>query len=97
MLTDTKSMVKKIARDLNLTDDAFLKESSRIFLERKLKEIKAGIFEIASRYGVSSIVDFENLYKEGKLDEFNSFEEYKALDRLEYQKEKIEKLLSDLN
>jgi hypothetical protein len=97
MSTHTKSMIEKSAKNFNLSSDDFLKESTRIFLEKKLKEVRSNIFEIASKYGISSISDFEELYKKGKLDEFDSFEDYKTLDRLEFQKEKIEKLLSDMN
>ena len=52
--------------------------------------------EIASKYGVSTISDFENLYRQGKIEESNTIDDYKRLDRLEYEKKKIEKLLKQI-
>ena len=80
-----------------LSYDLFLQESTRLFLEKKLREIKSQIYEIAGKYGISSIQAFEDLYKEGKLEEFETFNDYKTLDRLEFQKAKIEELLNELN
>ena len=96
MITDTQKIIRNIAKDFELPYDLFLQESSQLFLEKKLKKIRIDILEIAGRYGVSSISEFENLYKLGKIEESQTFDDYKRLDRLEYEKEKIEKLLQEL-
>lgn len=96
MESTTQNIAKKIAKDFDLPYDHFLKESSRLFLEKKLKTIVADILEIATRYGVSSTSEFENLYIKGKIDESSSLVDFKQLDRLEYKKEKIQKLLEQI-
>ncbi len=79
------SIIKDIATDFGLSYNAFLRESAELFLERKLKEIRIGIFNIARKYGVSTIADFDKLYQQGKIEELASFDDYKTLDRHEYQ------------
>ncbi|NIA02343.1 MAG: hypothetical protein GWP15_03090 [Nitrospirae bacterium] len=96
MYTNTQKIIKNIAKDIELPYDLFLQESSRLFLETKIKKIRIGILEIAGKYGVSTISEFENLYRQGKIEESQTLDDYKRLDRLEYEKEKIEKLLQEL-
>ena len=96
MNTNTQKIIRNIAKDFNLPYDLFLQESSQLYLEKNLKKIRIDIWEIASKYGVSSISEFENLYKQGKIEESQTFDDYKRLDRLEYEKEKIEKLLQQI-
>lgn len=66
-----------------------MRQSLRTFLERKLREIKA-------KYMISSIEEFEELYKEGKIEEKSSFEDFRRLDHLEFKKEELEKILEEL-
>jgi len=96
MYTNTQKIIRNIAKDIELPYDLFLQESSRLFLERKIKKIRIDILEIAGKYGVSTISEFENLYRQGKIEESQTLDDYKRLDRLEYEKEKIEKLLQEL-
>ncbi len=96
MNTNTQKIIRNIAKDFELPYDVFLQESSQLFLEKKIKKIRIDILEIAGRYGVSSISEFENLYKQGKIEESQTLDDYKRLDRLEYEKEKIEQLLQQI-
>jgi len=96
MSLNTQTMIQNIAKDFNLSYELFIQESARLFLGKKLKEIKSQIYEIACRYGISSIDDFEDLYKQGKIEELATFNDYKTFDRLEFQKDKIEKLLDEI-
>lgn len=96
MFTNTQKIIRNIAKDFELPYDVFLQESSQLFLEKKIKKIRIDILEIAGRYGVSSISEFENLYKQGKIEESQTLDDYKRLDRLEYEKEKIEQLLQQI-
>ncbi len=96
MYTNTQKIIRNIAKDIELPYDLFLQESSRLFLEKKIKKIRIDILEIAAKYGVSTISEFENLYRQGKIEESQTLDDYKRLDRLEYKKEKIEKLLQEL-
>ena len=83
----------EIAKDLNIDYHTFLHQSQRLFLEEKLKEVKSAIHDIAGKYNINSIEEFERLFKEGSIEEYTSLEDYKKLDRLEYQRDKIESYL----
>lgn len=49
-----------LAEKLNLSKDEMLREGLKYFLERKLREIRTEIYKIRTRYGVSSVEEFEN-------------------------------------
>jgi len=65
----------------------------KIFLERKLREIKTEIFRITGKYKIKSAEEFDQLYKTGQVEEKDSWNDYQKLDHLEFKKEEIEKLL----
>ena len=73
-----------------------LRESLVAFLEKKLKELKLQIYEISKNYGVSTIEEFEDLYKEGVIEEKFSWKDYQKLDHLEFKKEQLEKILRQI-
>lgn len=85
-----------LAEKLNLSKDEMLRESLKTFLERKLREIKTEIFKIRTKYGVSSVEEFEELYRKGKTEEKDTWQELQQLDHLEFKKDEIEKVLRTL-
>lgn len=82
-----------LAEKLNLSKEEMLRESLKFFLERKLREIKTEIFKIRTKYGVSSVKEFEELYKKGKIEEKDTWRELQRLDHLEFKKDELEKVL----
>ena len=95
MLIETKE-IEDLAEKLNLSKEEILRGSLKVFLEKKLREINTEIFKISIKYGVSSVEEFEDLYKKGKIEEKDSLEDFQQLDRLEYKKDELEKTLGDL-
>lgn len=85
-----------LAEKLNLSKDEMLRESLKFFLERKLREIKTEIFKIRTKYGVSSVEEFEELYRKGKIEEKDTWQELQRLDHLEFKKDELEKVLRTL-
>ena len=85
-----------LAEKLNLSKDEMLRESLKFFLERKLREIKTEIFKIRTKYSVSSAEEFEELYKKGKIEEKDTWQELQRLDHLEFKKDELEKVLRTL-
>ena len=73
-----------------------LKQGTRSLLERQLREIKAEIFQISGRYGVSSVADMEARYRDGALEEADSWRDLQRLDHLEYKRDRLLKLLETL-
>ena len=82
-----------LAEKLNLSKEEMLRESLKFFLEKKLREIKTEIFKIRTKYGVSSVEEFEELYKKGKSEEKDTWQELQRLDHLEFKKDELEKVL----
>lgn len=91
-----KESVKKITDVLNIDYHTYLYESQILYLENKLKEIKIQKFKIAGKYNITSIVEFENLYKNGELEEQASLDDFKEMDRLEYLENNLQIQLAEL-
>ena len=89
---------------LNLEDEALsedakeemIRESLKVFLEKKLREIKTEMYEIRVKYKVSSVEEFEELYRRGQIEEKDTWQELQRLDHLEFKKDEIEGILRSL-
>ncbi len=81
------------SREFSLSEDEIIQEGLKIFLERKLREIKSEIFRITGKYKIKSAEEFDQLYKTGQTEEKDSWNDYQTLDHLEFKKEEIERLL----
>ena len=78
-----------LAKDLHMKPEALLKESLETFLKRKLKVIEAELFLLAKKYGVSSVVEFDKMVKEGRFHEEDTFEDYFKFDNLEAERDRV--------
>ena len=88
--------VDTVAEKLNLSRDDILHESFKFYLERKIREIKTEIFKIRTKYGVASVEEFEEKYRSGEIEEKDTWQEFQALDHLEFKKDELEKVLAQL-
>jgi hypothetical protein len=95
MQTETNKTLEVLAKEFSLSKDVIIKEGLKIFLERKLREIKTEIFRITGQYKITSVEEFEELYKRGDIEEKDSWSDYQKLDHLEFKKDEIEKLLQE--
>jgi hypothetical protein len=82
-------MLSTVARALHLSEEEVLKQGLRSFLEHQLREVKAEIFAISGRYGLSSVEDMEARYRDGTLDEADSWRDLQRLDHLEYKRDSL--------
>lgn len=92
MKAGTGKAIELLSKEFSLSKDE-IKESMLYFLEKKLRAIKAEIFKITGKYKVSSVEEFEDLYKKGSLEEKDSWSEFQKLDHLEFKRDELEKLL----
>ena len=79
------------------SQEELLRRGTRGLLERQLREIKAEIFQISGRYGVSSVEEMEARYRDGTLEEADSWRDLQRLDHLEYKRDRLLKLLETLS
>jgi hypothetical protein len=86
-------MLSTVAHELHISEEELLRQGLRRVLEHHLRAVKAEIFEISSRYGVSSVTEMEACYRDGTLEEADSWRDLQRLDHLEYTCERLVKLL----
>ena len=67
-----EAILTKAAETLRVSEEDVLRQGIRTFLERRLLDVKARIFEITGRYGVACVQEMEAQYKEGTLEEAGS-------------------------
>jgi hypothetical protein len=89
----TEAILNMVAQELQIPEDELLKQGLRTFLERQLRAVKAEIFEICGRYSVPGVEEMEARYREGTLEEAESWRDLQRLDHLEYKRDRLQQLL----
>jgi len=82
---------------LSVNQEELLKQGLRAFLERQLREINVEISQITRRYGVSGVEEMEERYRNGTLEEKDTWRDLHRLDHLEYKRDRLIKLLESLS
>jgi hypothetical protein len=93
MPTEALQILSTVARELGISEDDLLKQGLRSVLERQLREVKAEIFAISGRYGVSSVTEMDARYRDGTQEEANSWRDLQRLDHLEHKRDCLLQLL----
>ena len=96
MPAKVEELAEKLARELGASKESILEQGLRTFLEKKLREIKVEIFQIATRYHVASAVEMERQYRNGTLEEAESWRDLQRLDHLEYKRDQLSRLLEGM-
>ncbi|MFO7917608.1 MAG: hypothetical protein R6V13_05995 [Anaerolineae bacterium] len=89
---EVETILSKAAEALGVSEKDVLEQGVRALLERRLRDVKSQIFEISGRYGVSSVREMEEQYREGTLEEADSWRDLQRLDHLEYERERLQEL-----
>ena len=97
MSAQVQSVFTIAAQELRLFPEELLKQGTRTLLERQLREVKAEIFHITGRYGVTSVNEMEERYRDGALEEADSWRDLQRLDHLEYKRDRLQGLLKTLS
>ena len=87
------SAIPKISSILNMRKENLEKESLKTYLHIKLRHCESEIFNIAKKYGIFPIEEFEDRYKKGEIEEEGTWADFFTLDHLEAEKETIKKAL----
>ncbi len=93
MSVQVQSVFKIAAQELRLFPEDLLRQGTRTLLERQLREVKAEIFRITGRYGVVSVKEMEERYRDDTLEEADSWRDLQRLDHLEYKRDRLLELL----
>lgn len=74
-----------LSEQFQISKEVVLKQSLLAFLEKKLRELNSENLKIHGKYEIKSVQEFEELYKQGKIEETNTYEDFQNLDHLEYK------------
>ncbi len=91
-----EELAEELAREMGASKESVLEQGLRVFLERQLREIKVEMFQITTRYHVSSVVEMEEQYRNGTLEEAESWRDLQRLDHLEYKRDRLSRLLEGM-
>ena len=97
MTVHTIAILGEVVEALQLPEDDLIRKSLHSYLERQLRAVQAEIFEITSRYTVTGVEDMESRYRDGTLEEADSWQDLQRLDRLEYKRDQLKKYLESLS
>ena len=89
-------LLRTVAEELDLTEDSLLQRGLGGVLERRLREVRAEILEIRGRYGVTDVEEMEARYRQGTLEEADSWRDLQRLDHIEYKRDRLLALLQSL-
>jgi hypothetical protein len=96
MVSVAMQTIQTISTEFQLSQETILQESLKVFLEKKLREIKTEIFKIYGKYSVTSVETLESCFEKGILEEKDALNDYHKLDHLEFKRDEISKILSKL-
>ena len=97
MSVQANPLFRRVADELQLSESELLNQSVRLFLQYRLRQVKAESFEVYSRYGVSSVEEMEARYEDGTLEEAGSWQDLQRLDHLEYEQDRFQQLEREMS
>lgn len=92
----TDEILSTIARELQLSEDEVLRKGLRTLLEQQIRAISAEVLEIHGRYGIASVEEMEQKYRDGSIEEASSWRDLQRLDRLEYRRDRLQQLVESI-
>lgn len=93
MTVQSNAILSTVAQELHVSENDLLKQGLHSFLEGQLRQVKTQIFEISGHYGVSSVEEMEARYRDGTLEEADSWRDLQRLDHLEHKRDRLLQLL----
>ena len=97
MTAQLNVILGEMAEELHIAEDDLIRKGVQSYLERQLRMVRAEIFEITSRYNVSSVEVMEERYRNGSLEEADTWKDLQRLDHLEYKRDQLQKYLELLS
>ena len=97
MTVQTINILSKVAEELQIPEKDLILKGLYSYLERQLRAVQAEIFEITSRYSVSNVEEMDERYRNGTLEEADSWRDLQRLDQLEYKRDRLQKYLESLS
>jgi len=93
MTAPITAILGEMAEELQIPKDDLIRRGVQSYLERQLRMVQAEIFEITSRYNIPSVEVMEERYRNGSLEEADTWQDLQRLDHLEYKRDQLQKYL----
>ena len=74
-----------IAQRLGMPQKELVREGIRHYLESQQRELQAELNLLKAKYKIDTIGQFENLYKQGVVEEADSWRDYQRFDTLSFK------------
>ncbi|MBC8449150.1 MAG: hypothetical protein H8D78_15500 [Chloroflexi bacterium] len=84
-----------LATRLKMSKQELERESLRVYLQYRLREVQADIVNLCRKYGVRDAAEMEARYREGTLPEAGTWEDFFQLDHLEARRDELLSLLGE--
>ena len=89
MIAEVNPVFKSVADELCLSEPELITQSLRALLESQLIKVNAQILAIHGEYGICSIEEMDAFYRNGKLEEADSWRDFQRLGHLEFERDKF--------
>ncbi len=96
MTVEAAAMLSTVAQELQISEDELLRQGLRSYLDEQLRSVKAELLELYGRYGVRTVEEMENRYRDGTLEEADSWRDLQRMDHLEYRRDQLQRLVEPL-
>ncbi len=89
-------ILEEVANDLKIDREMLARNSLRFYLNKELSNTEAEMFKIATRNGIKSVVEFEELLRRGKVREEDIIDDFMEFDYLESRRDELLKAIEKL-
>ena len=95
MVTATQRL-DTIAQRLGIQQQELLHEGIVHYLESRQRELQAELNLLKARYQVETADQFESLYKQGAIEEADTWRDYQRFDTLSFKLEELKNILTEV-
>ena len=89
-------MYENIASKLQLEPQELEQASLRLFLNHKLRLVESQLLRLASKYGVQTVSELDQMVSSGRVHEAEAFEDFFDFDHLEAERQVLLDSLKEL-
>jgi len=89
-------ILEEVANVLKIDREMLTRNSLKFFLNKELSDTEAEMFKIATRHGIESVREFDELLKGGKVKEEDIIDDFMEFDYLEARRDELLKVIEKL-
>lgn len=89
-------LIEQIAQKLETDPQTLERDSLRLYVERKIRVIESELLRLAHKYGVQNVTELDEMIRQGKYHEEETFEDYFEFDNLENERDTLVSVLESL-